>query len=196
LAGVTAYWGLRKIGRLRGKRVLITGAAGGVGSAATAIARALGAVVTGIVARDEHADYVHRLGASSVIVSPRHQVPDLSSHRFDGVLDTVGGALFQASVSALDARGVLSLVGAVGGGDVKFDAWQLITPVILTGYSSETLDGAALREAIGELARWLSDGTIRPPDYEAIDLRNASWAHAQLEAGGINRRLLLSANHG
>jgi NADPH2:quinone reductase len=195
LAGVTAYWGLRKLGELRGKRILITGAAGGVGSAATAIARALGAVVTGLVVREEHADYVHELGASAVIIGPRRSAPDLGRQRFDGVLDTVGGALFPASVTALDARGVLSLVGAVGGGEVKFDAWHLITPVILTGYSTETLDGRALREAIGQLARWLSDGTIRPPDFETVDLRDASSAHARLEAGGVNRRMLLAAGN-
>jgi hypothetical protein len=45
LGGVTAFWGLAKIGALRGKRDLITGAAGGVGSAAVSIARAQGASV-------------------------------------------------------------------------------------------------------------------------------------------------------
>jgi NADPH2:quinone reductase len=49
LAGVTAYEGLRRIGPLRNKRILVTGAAGGVGSSATAIAHAENAYVIGVV---------------------------------------------------------------------------------------------------------------------------------------------------
>jgi len=58
LGSVTAFEGLRKIGDLKDRRIAVTGAAGGVGSAAVAIARALGAEVIGIVSRPEHAEYV------------------------------------------------------------------------------------------------------------------------------------------
>ena len=116
LVGVTAYEGLRRIGRLAGQRILVTGAAGGLGSAAVAIARAQGASVVGLVARAAQAEYVRGLGADAVIVAPRGDPPRLEPESLNGVLDCVGGSLFGPCVAALRPGGVLSLVGAVGGG--------------------------------------------------------------------------------
>jgi NADPH2:quinone reductase len=189
LVGVTAHEGLRKLGPLAGRRVLVTGAAGGVGSAA--IARAQGASVVGLVSRAEQADYVRRLGADEVAVSPRAGPAALDAGSFDGVLEAVAGGLFGTCAAALREGGVLSLVGAVGGGDVAFGAWQLIRPVTLTGYSTEALDGPALREAVAALAGWLARGAIRPPDHRPFPLAEAASAHRLIERGGVNGRVLL-----
>lgn len=191
LVGVTAHEGLRRIGPLAGRRVLVTGAAGGVGSAAVAVARARGALVTGLVSRPEQADYVRARGADRVIVAPKDGPPRLNPASVDGVLDAVGGGLFGPCVEALRSGGTLSLVGAVAGGDVRFDAWGLIRPVTLTGYSSEDLDGPALRGAVAALAGWLMDGSLKPPARTVVPLAEASRAHALLEAGGVTGRVLL-----
>jgi NADPH:quinone reductase len=191
LVGVTAFGGLSKIGQLAGKRILVTGAAGGVGSAATAIAHAQGATVLGLVSRDEHVGYVRALGANEVIVSSKGRPPQLEEESVDGVLDAVGGGLFRPCVAALRPGGVLSLVGAVAGGDVDFDAWQLIRPVTLTGYSTETLNGTALREAIAALSNWLISEVVRPPEYQIIPLAEAARAHRLMEEGGVKGRVLL-----
>ena len=192
LAAVTAFEGLRRLGPLSGKRALVTGAAGGVGSAATAIARALGASVVAVVARPAQADYVRALGADEVIVVERGGPAQLPHASVDAVLDCVGGPLFGPCVLALRENGCLSLVGAVGGGDVAFDAWQLIRPVTLTGYSSETLDGAALRNAVASLGNWLRSGVIGVPASMAIPLERAADAHRMLETGGVSGRVLLT----
>ena len=63
LASVTAFEALRKIGDIGNRRIAVTGAAGGVGSAAVAIAKAQGAEVIGIISRSEQAEYVRSLGA-------------------------------------------------------------------------------------------------------------------------------------
>lgn len=110
----------------------------------------------------------------------------------DGVLDTVAGGSFGPSVSALRAGGVLSLVGAVGGSEVIFDAWKLIHPVTLTGYSTESLDGPTLRRAIAALSVWLAKKTLHPPEHRTIPLSDAARAHTDLERGGLNGRLLLT----
>ena len=191
LVGVTAHEGLRRIGPLAGRRILVTGAAGGIGSAATAIARAQGASVTCLISRTEQADYVRALGADEVVVSPRGGAPPLQAESVDGILDAVGGALFGPCVSALRPGGVLSLVGAVAGGDVAFDAWQLIRPVTLTGYSTETLDGPALRDAVAALSGWMATEAIRPPDHQIMGLAEAARAHRLIEHGGVTGRLLL-----
>jgi NADPH:quinone reductase len=192
LGGVTAYEGLRRIGPLHGKRIVVTGAAGGVGSAATAIAHAQGALVIGVISRPEQADYVRTLGAEEVVVASKAGfAPPIASESVDGILDTVGGDLFGPCVAALRPGGMLSLVGAVGGSDVCFDAYELLRPVMLTGYSTETLDGAGLREAIESLMRWLIDGRLRPPAYRTIPLADAAQAHALLERKGASGRVLL-----
>ncbi len=192
LVGVTAYEGLRRIGPLAGKRILVTGAAGGIGSAATAIARAQNASVLGLVSRPVQIDDVRALGANEVIVVPKGEVPtSLQPESLDGVLDAVGGGLFGPCVEALRRNGVLSLVGAVAGSEVRFDAWSLIRPVTLTGYSSETLDGPALRNAVTALADWLVRGAIKPPARTHFPLAQAARAHALLECGGVTGRVLL-----
>ncbi len=109
----------------------------------------------------------------------------------DGVLDAVGGDLFGPCVEASRRNGVLSLVGAVAGSDVRFDAWSLIRPVTLTGYSSQTLDGPALCNAVTALADWLVRGVIKPPVRTHFPLAQAARAHALLERGGVTGRVLL-----
>jgi len=192
LVGVTAFEGLRRIGALSGRRIVVTGAAGGIGSAATAIARAQGASVTAVVSRSAQVDYVRSLGADEAIVSREAKhAPLLEPGSADGVLDAVGGELFAPCVTALRPGGTLSLVGAVGGSDVRFDAFELIRPVTLTGYSSETLNGESLRNAVAALADLLVHGRIRAPAFRTMPLADAAQAHALMERGGMTGRLLL-----
>jgi len=193
LVGVTAFEGLRRIGALAGRRIVVTGAAGGIGSAATAIARAQGASVIGVVSRSDQVDYVRSLGAAEVTVSsPDKEAPILAPQSVDGVLDAVGGDPFACCVTALRPGGRLSLVGAVGGSNVRFDAYELIPPVMLPGCSSETLDGQALRKAAATLANWLVDGRIKAPTYTVMPLAEAAGAHALMERKGFTGRLLLA----
>jgi NADPH:quinone reductase len=190
LGSVTAFEALRKIGELDGRRIAVTGAAGGVGSAAVVIARAQGAEVVGIISRSEQAQYVSSLGASKSISSEEVAAGALGSETVDGVLDTVAGRSFAAYVAALRPSGVLSLVGAVGGSDVSFDAYRLLE-VTLTGYASDTLDGAGLRRAIGSISEWLKRGDIRVPVRSVFPLQDAAAAHAKLEQHLVQGRALL-----
>jgi NADPH:quinone reductase len=193
LVGVTAYEGLRQIGPLAGRRIVVTGAAGGIGSAATAIARAQNASVVGVISRPEQIDYVRALGADEILVSSRNDrlASSLRAESVDGVLDAVGGNLFGTCVAALRSGGTLSLIGAVGGSQVGFDAYELTRPVTLTGYSSENLNGGTLGRAMAALANWLLDGSIKPPAYRKMPLAEARQAHALLEGGGVKGRVLL-----
>jgi NADPH:quinone reductase len=190
LASVTAFEALQKIGVLNKRRVAVTGAAGGVGSAGVTIARALGADVIGIISRPDQAQYVRSLGASDALSALEIAAGALGSETIDGVLDTVAGKSFGAYVAALRPGGVLSLVGAVGGGDVSFDAYSL-TQITLTGYASDTLDGAALRSAVGRLSEWVRRGTIQIPARSTFPLKEAAVAHAKLEAHLVSGRVLL-----
>ena len=194
LGSVTAFEALRKIGDLGGRRVAVTGAAGGVGSAAVAIARAQGAEVIGIISRSEQTEYVRSLGASTVVGSESVAAGALGSESIDGILDTVAGKTFASYVAALRPGGVLSLIGAVGGSDVTFDAYRLLE-VTLTGYASDTLDGPALRRAMHSISGWLSQGVIRAPVHTLFTLEEAAAAHAKLEQHSIQGRVLLVSRH-
>lgn len=191
LGAVTAFEGLRCIGVLAGKRIIVTGAAGGVGSAAVAIARAQGASVVGLVSREEQVAYVRELGADEVSISGRGAAVDLAVQSVDGVLDTVGATVFQSALMALKPGGTLSLVGAVGGSDVRFDLWELIRPVTLTGYSTEHLKGADLRQAVAALTLWLRNQAITAPAWTTVPLSEAARAHTMLERKEVPGRLLL-----
>jgi NADPH:quinone reductase len=190
LASVTAFEALKKIGDLKNRRIAVTGASGGVGSAGVAIARALGADVIGIISRSEQAEYVRSLGASATLTSQDVAAGALTPETLDGVLDTVAGKSFRAYVDALKPGGALSCVGAVGGNDVSFDVYSLLQ-VTLTGYASDTLNGNSLRNAIDKLSAWLRDGLIQAPARSVFPLKEAETAHAKLEQHLISGRVLL-----
>jgi NADPH:quinone reductase len=190
LASVAAFEGLRRIGDLNGRRIVVTGAAGGVGSAAVAIAKAQGAEVIGVISNAAQEEYVRSLGASKTVVSQDVAVGTLAPGTVDGVLDTVAGKSFGDYVAALRSGGVLSLVGAVGGSDVSFDAYRLLE-ITLTGYASDTLNGPALRNAVTTISGWLNRGALRPPDRTVFPLEEAAAAHSTLEQHLARGRVLL-----
>jgi len=186
LGAVTADQGLALLGELSGRRITVTGAAGGVGSNAVAIAAAAGAEVVAVI-HSRGADYVRSLGAAEVVSDPAKLEP----RTLDGAFDLVGGAVFEPLVAALRDGGRYSLLGDVAGDRVSFSLWELMRGIVLSGYSSETLNGSARRAAAAPVFRLLGDGKLKPPDYETLPLEEAAEAHARMEAGGVTGRLLL-----
>jgi NADPH:quinone reductase-like Zn-dependent oxidoreductase len=96
-----------------GQRVLVHGAAGGVGHFAVQIAKALGGVVTGVT-RTANLDLVRSIGADEVIDSTREDFTKLGG-RFDLILDIAGTRSLWASSRALAPNGILVVVGGPGG---------------------------------------------------------------------------------
>jgi NADPH2:quinone reductase len=105
----------------------------------------------------------------------------------DAVIDGVGGPLFATLVASLRAGGRYCLYGAVAGGDVAFDAWSLLDGRALTGYSTEDLDGDALRVATRELLAL----RLPAPETTVMPLAEAARAHAMLEARSVKGRVVL-----
>src|SRR5438034_2518995 len=99
-AGMTALRALEVAGLVLGKRVLVTGATGGVGRIAIQLARASSAHVTALV-RDAAGsqELLRRLGAAEVV--------ETLSGDFDLILDGVGGATFGLAIEHLAARGIV-----------------------------------------------------------------------------------------
>jgi NADPH:quinone reductase-like Zn-dependent oxidoreductase len=105
VAGLTALRALRLGGMLLSKRVLITGASGGVGQFAVQFAALAGADVTAI-ARPERAQAMRELGAASVTAS----VEELKG-TFDVILESVGGTSLSAAARLVGADGALVFFG-------------------------------------------------------------------------------------
>lgn len=115
VSGCTALQGLRDKGKISsGQRVLVIGAAGGVGSFAVQIAKHFGAEVTGVCSTAK-LDMVRSLGADHLVDYSQEDFTD-GSHSYDIVLDTAGRRPLSRLRRALAAKGTLVIVGGDGGG--------------------------------------------------------------------------------
>jgi NADPH:quinone reductase-like Zn-dependent oxidoreductase len=113
--GCTALQGLRDTAKLQpGQRLLVIGAAGGVGSYAVQIAKAFGAHVTGVCSTSK-VDLVRSIGADEVIDYTRDDPAD-GSRRYDVIFDTAGNRPATTLRRALEPKGTLVLAGGEGGG--------------------------------------------------------------------------------
>jgi NADPH:quinone reductase-like Zn-dependent oxidoreductase len=115
ISGITALRAIRDVGKVQpGQKVLVIGAAGGVGTLTVQIAKAFGAEVTGVCSTSK-ADLVRSLGAVEVIDYTREDFAD-GRRRWDVVVDTAGRRSLTVLRRALTPRGTLVIVGGEGGG--------------------------------------------------------------------------------
>ena len=115
ISGITALQGIRDKGRVKpGQKVLIIGAAGGVGSFAVQLSKAFGAEVTGVCSTTK-LDLVRSIGADHVIDYTRDDFAE-GAQRYDVILDIAGNRSLSHLRRALTPRGTLVIVGGEGGG--------------------------------------------------------------------------------
>jgi len=165
-----------------GSRVLVTAAAGGVGTAALQIARGLGATVVGAVGSAEKIDVCLQLGAEAAYVYD--DVPE--DETFDVILDQVGGDVFAASLNKLRPLGTVIAVGSAGG------AWPPVDPARVVGRNAAVagfylgrllrLDPELVGSAVGELLAFWQTGALAPLVGHELPLDAAEHAHELLES--------------
>ena len=107
MAGLTALFALEAGGPLLGRRVLVTGAAGGVGRFAVQLAHNAGAHVTGVVRSLERGEGLRELGADELITE---LTPE--GDPFDLLIESVGGASLGAALARVAPRGTVVAFGA------------------------------------------------------------------------------------
>jgi NADPH:quinone reductase-like Zn-dependent oxidoreductase len=135
-----------------GERVLVTGASGGVGSAAVQLAKRRGARVIALAGVSKH-QAIHDLGADEVL--DRHS--PLGDDSFDAVIDVVGGPGFPRLLKALKPGGRYACSGAIAGPMVELDLRTLYLKD-LTFYGCTVLDPEVFPNLVGYIER----GEIRP----------------------------------
>ncbi len=178
--------------------VLVTGAAGGVGSIAIAVLSRLGYEVAAVTGRPESAGYLETLGAVRIV--PRADLADpvsrpMESESWAACIDSVGGATLSRVTKQLKYRGAVACVGNAGGADVPLS----VIPLLLRGVSLLGVDSvlqpfARRTEAWARLARDLDpdllETMIRPavladvPDLGRAILKGGVQGRAVVEVGG------------
>jgi acrylyl-CoA reductase (NADPH) len=142
--------------------ILVTGAAGGVGSVATAILGKLGYRVVAATGRPQEGDYLKSLGAAAIMDRKELvEAPDrpLLSERFAGVVDTVSGAVFAKALAQVKYGGAAAVCGLAAGPAFPGS----ILPFILRGITVYGIDSVMLPKAPREEA-WRRLGTDLPLD--------------------------------
>jgi NADPH:quinone reductase-like Zn-dependent oxidoreductase len=138
MAGTTALRGIRDVGAVRaGHRVLVNGAAGGVGTYAVQIATALGAEVTGVCST-RNVELVRSIGAAHVV---DYTTADFTTGRvrYDVILDNVGNRPLSQLRRALAPTGILVLNGGGSPGHVLGPVGSILRAVVVNRLVRERL---------------------------------------------------------
>ncbi|WP_019930335.1 zinc-binding dehydrogenase [Nocardia sp. BMG111209] len=159
LAGLTALRLLRRAGRLAGRRLLITGASGGVGHLVVELAVAAGATVTAVAANAERGQRLAEFGAQV-----RYDIT-AAAGPFDVILESVGGDTFTAAVDRLAPGGTVVWFGQASREPIRLDFFRLFAATPLT---------------LHHFAHWISDTTDAADLAELVELVAADAVHPEL----------------
>jgi acrylyl-CoA reductase (NADPH) len=173
--------------------ILVTGAAGGVGSIAVALLARLGYTVVASTGRPESADYLKSLGASAVIDRSELNAPGkpLARERWAGAVDTVGSHTLANVCASMRYRGVVTSCGLAQGMDLPAS----VAPFILRGVTLAGIDSVFCPKAERELA-WNRLATDLDPAALAsitreIGLTEAIETAGELLAGRVQGRVVV-----
>lgn len=197
----TALAALKPLGGIaEGQTVLIHAAAGGTGQAAVKMAKHYGATVIATASPAKH-ETVRALGADHVLDS---RGPDLATEVLgltggvgvDLVLESVGGATFDASLAAAKRVTGRVVVTGLPAGEAEMTNWDLVyqNQVHVIGLNIGVLIQAAPQifgEVMGELFALIAAGVLAPGQPTVYDLADGPKALAELEARATVGKLAL-----
>ncbi len=164
VAGLTALYSLRRGGSVLARRVLVTGASGGVGVFAVELARLAGATVVGLTHHDQYADVVRQAGASVAVVGEDAD-PAEPFGPYHLVVDGVGGRVLTSAAMLLAPNGMLITYAAPSGSELVFNSRVLnqAPGVVLTGlfiFRELAIEPAA--QGLVDLGRLTAEGHLHP----------------------------------
>ena len=182
--GCTALQGIRDFGKVTaGSRVLVIGAAGGVGSFAVQIAKSLGAHVTGVTSTST-IDLVRSIGADEIIDYTREEIVD-GTRRFDVILDTAGNREASYLRGALTSKGTLVIAGGEGGGK-WLGLGRVMRAKLLSLFVGQKMTNYLARPNAADLLvlkQLIEDGKVKPSIGARYSLSDVPTAIRELGTG-------------
>jgi NADPH:quinone reductase-like Zn-dependent oxidoreductase len=187
LAGITALRLLRTAGGVWGRRILLTGASGGVGHYITELAAAAGAEVTVVTATPSRGERLCELGAAAVV----HKVTEAQGP-FDVVLESTGGAHLPVALSKLAPGGTLIWFGQASRTPVTLDFFDL-----LAGPEGATIRhfhyaGAPYGPDLTTLVRLVNGGRLHPEIGHVADWEQTAQTLVDLRERHIRGKAVLT----
>ena len=179
VVGATAYAAVRAVALTEGDTVVVSGAAGGVGSIAVQLARLAGATVIGVAGEANH-DWL--AGHGVIPVTYGDGVADRirkAAARVDGFIDTFGGDYVELALSLGVEPSRIDTI-------VRFDA------VGQYGIKAEGNGAGASASVLAELARLIADGKLEVPIAGTFPLSQVQDAYRLLERGHIRGKIVLT----
>ncbi|MBL8460450.1 MDR family oxidoreductase [Zoogloea sp.] len=176
--------------------IVVTGAAGGVGSVAIAVLSKLGYTVVAVTGRPDDADYLKQLGAVEILERSQFSAPGkpLSKERWAGAVDVVGSHTLANICASTRYRGVVTACGLAGGMDFP----STVAPFILRGVTLAGVDSVMCPRAERMIA-WQRLGTDLDIDKlgaisRVVGLDEAIPLAHQLLAGSVRGRVVVDVN--
>lgn len=176
--------------------VLVTGAAGGVGSVAVALLSRLGYTVAAVTGRPHEADYLRELGATTVLDRAEFASPGkpLAKERWAGAVDTVGSHTLANVCAQMRYRGTVAACGLAGGMDLP----ATVAPFILRGVTLAGIDSVMCPRE-DRLAAWTRLARDLDPALLARMTREIGLAEAldvapALLAGQVRGRVVVDVD--
>ena len=170
VAGLTALRTLRHGAPLLGRRVLITGAAGGVGNLAIQLAVHSGAHVTAVVGRKERGETIAALGTDAIIENIAQ-----ASGKYHLILESAGGASLKAALGLLAPRGTIVIFGNSSGEETSLsfrDFGAANNSRIQSFHSFASGFEEEFTPDLGLLASLVAEGALKPQivEHQWLDL--------------------------
>ncbi|WP_340107876.1 MDR family oxidoreductase [Pikeienuella sp. HZG-20] len=198
LAAMMAVMALEQQGMKPGAGpVLVTGAAGGVGSIAVAVLSRLGYEVAAVTGRPEAEGYLRDLGAATIV--PRADLADaptkpLEKETWAGCVDAVGGAMLARVLTQLKYGCSAAAVGLAGGAKLP----TTVVPFLLRGVNILGID-TVMKPFEGRQAAWRRLASDLPMDLlesmiETAVLKDLPTLGAAILEGGVKGRVVVDVN--
>jgi NADPH:quinone reductase-like Zn-dependent oxidoreductase len=194
VAATTALRGIRDVGGVTaGQRVLVNGAAGGVGTYAVQIAAALGAEVTGVCST-RNVELVRSIGAAHVI---DYTAEDFTGGpaRYDLILDNVSSLPLARLRQVLTPRGTLVLNGGGSPGHVFGPVAGIVRAVVANAFVSQRLRPLPTRQNREELLAvtgLIGDGKLTPVVDRTYPLANTAEGLRHIEQGHAHGKAIVT----
>jgi NADPH:quinone reductase-like Zn-dependent oxidoreductase len=194
MAATTALRGIRDVGAVRaGHRVLVNGAAGGVGTYAVQIAVALGAEVTGVCGPG-NVELVRSLGAAHVVDYTADDFTE-GRARYDVILDNVGNQPLSRLRRALTPTGILVLNAGGSPGRVFGAVGSMLRAVVANGFVRQRLRILPTREDRADLVGvtgLIEDGKLTPVIGRTYPLADTAEGLRYVEAGHARGKVVVT----